>query len=48
MRLIITAEKEEEANGRHCQQQAVWHNGGCALLESATKQQITWLVASVC
>jgi hypothetical protein len=27
-------------------QQAVWHNGGCASSESATKQQIKWLVAS--
>ena len=28
-------------------QQAVWHNGGCASLESAAKQQIKRLVASV-
>jgi carbon monoxide dehydrogenase subunit G len=28
-------------------QQAVWRNGGCASLESATEQQVKRLVASV-
>jgi len=31
----------------HCLQQAVWLNGGHASLESATKQQFKWLVASI-
>jgi len=29
-------------------QRAVWRNGGCISSESITKQQVTWLVASVC
>jgi len=29
-------------------QRAVWRNGGCASLKSVTKQQVKWLVASVC
>ena len=31
----------------HCLQQTVWLNEGCASLESATKQQINWIVARV-
>ena len=43
----VTTDKKREKNGNHSAQQAVWHNGGCASLESTTKQQIKWLVASV-
>jgi predicted HTH transcriptional regulator len=32
----------------HCLQRAVWHKGGCASLDSTTKQQVKWLVVSVC
>jgi len=32
--------------GDHSAQRAVWRNGGCGSLESTTKQQVKWLVAS--
>jgi uncharacterized protein YjhX (UPF0386 family) len=41
------SEKEKIVNGIYCLQRAVWHNGGCVSLDSVTKQQVKWLVASV-
>jgi len=44
--LKVPAEKKEARMAWHCLQRAVWRNGGCNSLESATKQQVKWLVAS--
>ena len=44
----ITVERTYWGMAWHCLQRAVWRNGGCGSLESVTKQQVTWFVASVC
>jgi hypothetical protein len=42
----ITAEKKEGKNERPVAERAVWHNSGCTSLDSATRQQVKWLVAN--
>ncbi|MCL2303450.1 MAG: hypothetical protein FWC37_09395, partial [Lentimicrobiaceae bacterium] len=37
-----SSEKKKGGMAWHCLQRAVWHNGGCASLDSITKQQVTW------
>jgi hypothetical protein len=39
-------ERKEARMARHYIQRAVWHNGGCASLDSTIEQQVKWLVAS--
>jgi hypothetical protein len=41
-------ERKEARMAWHYIQRAVWHNGGCVSLDSTTRQQVKWLVASVC
>jgi len=43
----ISVERNYWGMAWHCLQRAVWRNGGCTSFESTTKQQVTWLVASV-
>jgi len=42
----ISVERNYWGMAWHCLQRAVWRNGGCGSLESTTKQQVKWLVAS--
>ena len=42
----ISVERNYWGMAWHCLQRAVWRNGGCGSLESITKQQVKWLVAS--
>ena len=44
--LKIMTERKKARMAWHYIQRAVWHNGGCASLESVAKQQVMWLVAS--
>ena len=46
-RSVILRHRKMSWEGSYCLQRAVWRNGGCGSLESVTKQQVTWLVASV-
>jgi len=40
--------KMRQTRKQTSRQRAVWRNGGCGSLEITAKQQVTWLVASVC
>jgi hypothetical protein len=40
------SERKKGGMACYCLQRAVWHNGGCVSLDSATKQQAMWISAS--